>query len=540
MDIIPTPPKGEPGKGAARNVGEGLKVLLVEDEPDSRALLAEVLRGAGCLVSTAEDGAAAAALLPDWSFDVAILDVRLPGVDGLSLLRRIRNRRPETAVVLVTGYASVSGAVAALKAGAYDYVVKPFDCEEFTLRVIGHAAERSALRRQLRGAGPGPALVGRSPGMLRLLRQIESMAESDAPVLITGESGTGKEVAARMLHARSRRRDQPFVAVNCAALPESLIESELFGHERGAFTGANRKRDGRFLAADGGTFLLDEVGEMPPAVQAKLLRVLQEQKFEPLGSDKSVRVDVRILAATHRDLKDLVARGRFREDLYYRLNVLDLSIPPLRERRGDLLPLVRHILQRLTGPVGEPPEIAPRAWAALERHPFPGNVRELEHALERALVLSRGRRIDLEHLPPEVARAADEPPPASDELQPLAASVRDFERSQILRALARSGGRRGEAAKLLGISRKSLWEKLRGSVVPGSAAQAALPPEASSDVSSEAVGARTSRPQSPGGSRSPRPARGSGGSRPRRTASRGRPARRPPRRRNRRGPVPGP
>jgi two-component system response regulator HydG len=296
---------------------------------------------------------------------------------------------------------------------------------------------------------------------VRLLERLETVAPSDAPVLVTGESGTGKELVARSLHALSPRREKAFVAVNCAAFPETLLEAELFGHERGAFTGAVKKRDGRFKAADGGTLMLDEISEIPLPAQAKLLRVLQEGVFEPLGTNAPVSVDVRIVSASNKNLKQRVAEGKFREDLYYRLNVLDILLPPLRERRDDIPLLVEFFLKR-SADGGASSTIAPRAWAALAEYPFPGNVRELEHAIQHAVVLARGKEIDLEHLPRDIVGANA---PAAGQggavLRPLAVAAREFEREYLLRALAACEGRKARAAELLGISRKNLWEKLK-------------------------------------------------------------------------------
>ena len=457
-----------PAAPTARPTAPAIEILLVEDEATIRTDLALALGDAGYQVTEASDGAEALALIAARSFDIAICDIGLPKVDGLTLFHRIRERSPEVAVVLISGQASVADAVAALRDGAFDYVAKPFDSQEFTLRVIGRAAERQRLRQALesersrRDDAPGlSALIGRSPPMIQLLERLETIAQSDAPVLIGGESGTGKEIVAKLLHERGQRRDKPFITVNCAALPEALLEAELFGHERGAFTGAEKRRDGRFKAADGGTLLLDEVAELPLSSQGKLLRVLQEGVFEPLGSDVSVAVDVRILSATHQSLKQCVAEHRFREDLYYRLNVLDLSLPPLRERRSDLPLLLQHFLARFTSPGAGPVEFSPRAWAALSEYPFPGNVRELEHAVERAVLLARGREIDLEHLPEDIAGALSTAAAPEPGLRPLGEATREFEREYLLRALRLSGGRRAEAAKLLGISRKNLWQKLR-------------------------------------------------------------------------------
>ncbi|MHB8417531.1 MAG: sigma-54-dependent transcriptional regulator [Myxococcales bacterium] len=440
-----------------------LDVLVVDDEEAIRLDLSCALGDAGHRVTAAADGAEAGDLLQRRAFDLALIDIRLPKVDGLSLFRRVREQSPDTAVILLTAHATVPDAVSALKEGAFDYVTKPFDSEELTLRVIGRVAERCALRRALSRALPRPEreLIGRAPALRRLLQQLEVVAQNVAPVLITGESGTGKELIARLLHDRSPRAQGPFVAVNCAALPETLLEAELFGHERGAYTGADRRRDGRFQAAEGGTLLLDEVSEIPLAAQTKLLRVLQEGTVEPLGSSTPVKIDARVLSATNRNLRELVAERRFREDLYYRLNVLDLNVPPLRERLEDLPLLIDHFLHRFAPPGAAPPTLSAEAQACLAGHPFPGNVRELEHAIERAVVLSNGGEIRLEHLPPDMARGTAEVPAAEPGLRPLAQAVQAFERDYLERALALGEGRRAEVARRLGISRKSLWQKLR-------------------------------------------------------------------------------
>ena len=447
-----------------------LEILIVDDDAATRMSVAYALSDAGHRVTEAADGGIAEALIAEQVFDVAICDVRLPKVDGLTLFRKLRQQSPGTATILMTAYAAIPDAVATLREGAYDYVTKPFDAEEFTLRVIGRIAERRALRQELEHARAqlasrevGAAIIGHSPPIVRLLERIDTVAQSEAPVLVMGESGTGKELVARTVHARSPRRAKPFVAVNCAAFPDTLLEAELFGHERGAFNGAVRKREGRFKAADGGTLFLSEVADIPLPVQAKLLRVLQEGAIDPLGTSTKVPVDVRIISATHQNLKERIAEGRFREDLFYRLNVLDLTVPPLRERRGDLPLLLQYFLTRLT-PAGKvPPGISPRAWATLSEYSFPGNVREFAHAIERALVLAHGSEIDLEHLPADIV-GPSAPPTTNGQgasIRPLSVAVKEFERQYLLRALNVAGGRRGVAAELLGISRKNLWEKLR-------------------------------------------------------------------------------
>ncbi len=449
-----------------------LDILLVDDEPTIRLSVGDALEDAGHRVTLAADGQAALDRVAEQRFDLVITDIRMPGLDGLSLFRRLRESAPETDVILITAYGAVDDAVAALKQGARDYLQKPFDTGELLVRVE-RVAERHALgraladaRRALAEAPPERSLIGRSPPMTRLADRIETFAATDAPVLILGESGTGKELVARELHRRGPRTARPFVAVHCAAFPETLIEAELFGHERGAFTGAVRRREGRFRAADGGTLFLDEIAEIPLPAQAKLLRVLQEGTFEPLGQSTPVHVDVRILSATHRDLKQCVAEGTFREDLYYRLRVLDVRVPPLRDRAGDLPLLVEHFLARFAGEGKPLPEITPAAWHTLTRYAYPGNVRELEHAVHHAVVLSRGAPIERRHLPEDII--GDDPVaalpvagPAPDFPRPLADAVGEFERAYLVAALRHNGGLKAQTAEALGISRKNLWEKLR-------------------------------------------------------------------------------
>lgn len=445
-----------------------MRVLIADDEPSIRLTVEDALRAAGFAVDVVADGAAAQAALERDVYHVLLSDVRMPKQNGLELFRWVRAHRPQLRVILMTAYAEVQDAVQALKDGAEDYLTKPFDLDELVLRVQ-RVAETEKLRVELqdareqlsRGGGQKHRMVGRSKSMLRLFDQLETMADSDAPVLIYGESGTGKELVARALHAYSPRKDGPFVAVNCAAFPESLIEAELFGHEKGAFTGAVRAREGRFRAASGGTLFLDELGEISPLVQAKLLRTLQEHIIEPLGSEASVEVDVRIIAATHRDLKARIQSGEFREDLFYRINVLDLKIPPLRERRDDVPLLVEYFLSRHSR--SAEPQLRPEVWAALSQYPFPGNVRELEHAIERACVLSRGQEIQLAHLPEDIGGGVEAASglvaPAG--VQPLQEAIRAFERTYLAHALDAFDGKKAKAAEALGISRKSLWEKLK-------------------------------------------------------------------------------
>jgi len=473
----------------SKKASAGLSILLVDDEREMLEALEEALSDAGHHVTVAVDGLAALGLAETAVFDAVVTDVHMPRMDGLTLFRRLRQQSPGTQVIIMTNHGEISQVVDAMKDGAYDYLAKPFQADDLLNRLDRIAsirdmrAELEQARAALSNQSPESLLVGQSAPMRRLLSLIETVAKSDAATLISGESGTGKELVARMLHDRGARRDRPFVAVNCGALTESLIEAELFGHERGAFTGAERKRDGRFKAADGGTLFLDELAELPAAAQAKLLRVVQEGTFEPVGSNTPIRVDVRLISATHRDLPERIRQNQFREDLYYRINVIGLHVPPLRDRPGDLSLLVQHFLRRFT-PAGKPlPAISPEAWAALSRHGFPGNVRELSHAIQHAVVLSGGDEIEVQHLPASLLprQPIDEvsPVPTGEivsgvgSIQPLGAAVRAFEREYLTRVLREStrggpggkdsgGLKKADIARALGISRKTLWEKLKG------------------------------------------------------------------------------
>jgi two-component system response regulator AtoC len=441
-----------------------LDILLVDDEPEIRLPLGEALREIGHRVALAADGDEAMRCLDRQSFNLVLSDIRLPKGDGFTILRRVRDQQPETHVILMTAFGTIQEAVTAVRETAIEYVTKPFDLPE-VLAMVGRVDERWKLLQELAAARvalaarqPGHVIEGHSPAIAHLRNQISTIATSPAAVLLTGESGTGKELAARMLHAASDRSDAPFVAVNCAAVPAPLMESELFGHERGAFTGAVRRRDGRFKAADGGTLFLDEIGEMPLDVQAKLLRVLQEGIFEPIGTNTSVKVDVRLVSASNRDLKQAAGVGAFRPDLYYRIKVFELHLPPLRERLADLPILVEQFLREFTPAGLTPPSLAPAAWAALQSYGYPGNVRELKHAIQHATILARGQEIHAHHLPPELRGGTQAG--ESERVQPLSAVMAQFERDYIERTLQLAGGERAKAAEMLGISRKNLWEKI--------------------------------------------------------------------------------
>jgi len=445
-----------------------LDILLVEDELDIREVLARTLERAGYHVTAVADGRDAMETLDGSHFDVAICDVRLPHVDGMRILERLRRESPETQVIMMSAYGSVAQAVSAIKQRAVHYLAKPFE-SKVLLQLVDEIRARRRLEIALEGEREDgeSVLVGTSPAIRRLRDLIQSIADSDASVLLTGESGTGKELVAREIHRLSGRAEGPLVAVNCAAFPDTLLEAELFGHERGAYTGADKSRDGRFGAANGGTLFLDELGEMPLAAQVKLLRVLEEGRYQRLGSNATTEVDVRIISATNVNVREAIDGGKLREDIYHRLKVFHLHLPPLRERLGDLPELLGHFHRLLGRDVGadEPLRIAPRAWAALRHHDYPGNVRELKHVLEHALVLSGGGEIDLEHLPEELGGGVCEP--RETPMLSLAAATAEFEREYLLRALRRCGWHKSKTADMLNIARKTLWQKLKQHRIDG-------------------------------------------------------------------------
>jgi DNA-binding NtrC family response regulator len=443
------------------------RILIADDDDALRESLELVLAAEGYEVVTARDGASALAALEAQPVDVVLCDVRMPGRDGLELLPDLLRRLPGATVILMSAYGSAELAVEALRRGAYDYLAKPFQPAE-ALLALRKARERERLRRSQallqrdveRAVGERP-IVAASAGMIAVLEVVERAAEFKATVLLLGESGTGKEVLARAIHAQSPRRSEAFVAINCAAIPETLLESELFGHARGAFTGADRARRGLFTEADGGTIFLDEIGELPVALQAKLLRVLQEEEIRPVGESKPRRIDVRVIAATARELEAEVAAGRFREDLFYRLDVVRVAVPPLRERREDIPLLVDHFLGRTRETLGKAVRgVDDAALARLVGYHWPGNVRELENVLERAVILSRSDRLTLADLPASLAAAV----PAELERGPRDYSLRRARRALesrlIAEALEATGGNRTHAARLLGISHRALLYKI--------------------------------------------------------------------------------
>jgi DNA-binding NtrC family response regulator len=435
-------------------------ILIVDDEPHIRGHLATYVRSLGHAVTEATDAATALAAIAHAPLDVVVSDVRMPGMDGMSLLRESKRRAPDTVVVLMTAYATVPQAVEAMRAGAYDYLVKPFGLEQVEL-LLTRALEIQVLRREnrsLRQAIDEPILLqSASPAMQRALATAERAAASDVTVLLTGESGTGKTVLGRQIHAWSPHRAAPFVTISCAALAEHLLESELFGHVKGAFTGALKDKAGRVEAAAGGTLFLDEVGELPLELQAKLLRFLEDQRFERVGGTDTLHVDARIVAATNRDLEVEVAAGRFRSDLFFRLNVVGIRLPALRERRADVPALLDHVLAAMTSRHARPPaHLTAAARALLEAYPWPGNIRELVNALERATVLAAGAEIDVEDLPDRLL--APPPPPTSDAAATTMQSLDEIERHHIERTLAESATLE-EAAARLGINVTTLWRR---------------------------------------------------------------------------------
>ncbi|HSE94422.1 MAG TPA: sigma-54 dependent transcriptional regulator [Methylomirabilota bacterium] len=463
----------------------GVRILVADDEPSIRWLLERVLRQAGHSVTVVEDGASAVARARTEPFDLAFLDVRMPGLDGLEALTQLRQAAPDTAVIVMTAHGSVRAAVEAMQRGAYDYLAKPFDNDEVRL-LVARAVEAKALAREVVALRTGiqevwefGALVGKSPRMQEVYKTIGRIAGTEVTVLLRGESGTGKEVVARAIHHYSRRAGKPFVAVSCAAIPATLLESELFGHERGAFTDAHQRRLGKFELAQGGTLYLDEVGDLGAELQPKLLRVLQEREFERVGGGDPVRVDVRVVAATNRDLEALIREGQFREDLYYRLNVVPLTLPALRERPEDVPSLVDHFLAKYAPELGER-AVAAEALDRLTGYGWPGNVRELENVIQHAMVMAAGGVILPEHLP--IAAGPPPPPVMAGTLeqlvqQKLAECVRGLgaresanlydlvlglvERPLLRAVLRETGGNQLRAAALLGINRNTLRKKLR-------------------------------------------------------------------------------
>jgi two-component system, NtrC family, response regulator PilR len=447
------------------------RVLVVDDEQSMRELLGIMLRQVGYGVTLADGGEAAVQALKTDAFDLVITDLRMRKIDGLAVLRAAKEHSPRTVVLVVTAFASTETAVEAMKLGAYDYVTKPFKLDELRL-TIANALERKRLqdenrelKRQLRREHGFEGFIGKSPRMLEVFETIRKTADSGSTVMITGESGTGKELVARAVHQESSRRTAPFVSVNCGAIPETLMESELFGHVKGAFTGAVASTEGLFSAADGGTLFLDEITEIPQSVQVKLLRATQEREVRRVGDTRDTKVDVRLIAASNRDLTKAVADGVLREDLYYRLNVIPIHMPPLRDRIEDIPLLVAHFLDRLNKSAGKNVHsLAPEALAILERYHWPGNIRELENIIERALVLGSGDLLSPESLPPHLRAPRDERT-VNVEIPPSGVNLEDtlerIEHRYIRLALERSGWLQVRAAELLGLSFRQFRYKLQ-------------------------------------------------------------------------------
>ena len=486
---------GQPNGGPTRETAPrtGGRLLIIDDERMARANLARALERGGHESAQAGSGEEGLALLAAQDFDVVITDIAMAGINGMEVLKAVRSSKPDVEVIMVTGYPMIENAVEAMRLGAFHYLAKPYSLEEARM-LVARALEKRRLRQQvaqmraqLEASGSVPEMVGVSPAMCGLRQALMRLAPTDVAVLLQGETGTGKELAARTMHAQSQRSRRRFLAVNCGALSPELLESELFGHEQGAFSGAVRRKEGLFEAASGGTLFLDEIGEMPPGMQVKLLRVLQEQNLRRVGGTVDIPVDVRIIAATNRNLKEEVEAGRFRRDLYYRVAVVTQELPPLRSRAEDVPLLARFFLARLAEQGGAVPlDIDDSSLDALRLYPFPGNVRELANILERAAVFCPpGGCIGLAHLPPEVredgGRFAPAAPAASPfrdvpqtELAPAPLSppqaekheaplvpLAEMEKQHILHALELAGDNRTLAADMLGISRSSLWRKLR-------------------------------------------------------------------------------
>ena len=440
------------------------RLLIVDDETDSRDALAELADRWGYEVQTASDGTEALRRAIEWHPDVILTDLVMPNMDGLWLLRALRAELPDCPVVLLTGRGTVQTAVQAIKEGAYDFIEKPLEISRLRV-VLDRALEKKEtmrevqlLRRRLAALAPGTDMIGSGPAMQRVFELVKKVAPANASVVIAGESGTGKEVVARAIHSLSQRKDKPFVALNCGAIPPTLIESELFGYERGAFTGADQRRLGNFELAHGGTLFLDEVGELPIEMQGKFLRVLEERKVRRLGGKSEVEVDVRVLCATNRDLKEEIKRGRFREDLYFRLHVFTIQLPALKERREDVPLLVQHFIEKFNGETGKHVQgMTPGAMNVLQGYAWPGNIRELRNTVERAMILTDGDVIDEEHLPPDMRPTR---PEAAVLRVPLGIQLREVEKEYILSSLQKNGGNKARTAEILGISEKTLYNKL--------------------------------------------------------------------------------
>ncbi|MBI9074738.1 MAG: sigma-54-dependent Fis family transcriptional regulator [Desulfatibacillum sp.] len=448
------------------------KILLVDDDPGVLATLTEVLSDAGYRTHTASDGADAIAELEKQFFDVVVTDLNMPGLDGMGVLKHLQKYSQETQCLVLTGFGSIRNSVEAIKMGAFDYITKPVKFDEL-LHAVSTAIkfkrlerENTILKKQLKKKYRFENFVGDSTQIQEVFELIEKVADTDSTVLITGESGTGKELIARAIHYNSPRRDEPMVIINCGAIPEELLESELFGHEKGAFTGAHKTRIGRFEVANGGTIFLDEIGDMSPNLQVKLLRVIQEQAFERIGSTRTMTVDIRILAATNKDLMEAVEKREFREDLYYRLNVIPIEVPPLRDRKTDIPLLIDFFMNKLSVEKDRPVKrISQPAMNSLMGHHWPGNVRELENVVERVLILTNGDTIGREDLPASILGLDTKEPEAGLKLPSggirFDHAVEEYEKNLIVQALEEANWVKTQAAKLLHINRTTLVEKMK-------------------------------------------------------------------------------
>ncbi|MEK6684382.1 MAG: sigma-54 dependent transcriptional regulator [Nitrospirota bacterium] len=447
------------------------KILVVDDEKSMRDFLSIMLKKEGYSVTTAEDGEAAGRLIRKEMFDLVLTDVKMPKIGGLQVLKTVKEASPDTLVLMITAFASTETAIEAMKEGAYDYLTKPFQIEEVKL-IIRNAlekkrlrAENRLLRKKVKGAATLEDIIGRSGPMQNVMQVVKKVADTQSNVLILGESGTGKELIAQAIHSDSRRKEKPFVTVNCSALPEPLLESELFGHMKGSFTGAHVNKPGLFETAHEGTIFLDEIGDTPPGIQAKLLRVLEDKEFRRIGGTQNIRVDVRIIAATNKDLEKAVAEGTFREDLYYRLDVIPIHLPPLRERVEDIPSLVRHFLAIMNQGLNKKIRtVTPEAMKTLQAHPWRGNVRELENVLERVVALTTGDTIELKDVteclqkPMALKESVSFPIPA--EGLDLDQVIGDLEKSFLLKALERTNGVKRDAARLLRLNMRSFRYRL--------------------------------------------------------------------------------
>ncbi|MFZ4859798.1 MAG: sigma-54-dependent transcriptional regulator [Desulfuromonadaceae bacterium] len=453
-------------------MNEGIKILVVDDDESGREALTMLLRSVGYEVASAATGVSALDLIDRLQYQVIVSDLFLPDKSGLDILQHVQKASPSTELIVVTGHASAQTAVRAMKEGAFDYITKPIDFDELKI-VIVKALEKQRLlseniflRSQLKGRFEFSNIIGSSPAMNLVFERMNRIVKTDSAVLVSGESGTGKELVARALHYNGKRKEKPFIAVNCSAIPETLLESELFGHVRGAFTGAVSDKPGKFEAANHGTIFLDEIGTLPLHLQAKLLRVLQEHEVERVGSNKTIKLHVRVISATNSNLEEMVHRGEFREDLYYRLNVIPLHLPPLRERQQDIMSLISFFMEKQCRIMGRLPcSISKQALEALELYSWPGNVRELENMIERMIVLTDATLLTLADVPDKIISTKN-----SDEERcftlpgvgiDLVETVFNIERSYIVQAMSSAGGIKAQAARLLGLNRTTLVEKMK-------------------------------------------------------------------------------